>query len=336
MSTNLAELLSNVSIEAPMGYGKLRLFPLKLEPESDLQYLTLDDAAKEKLVTIEETCAAGSVPKLRVRNDAKDRLLIVDGSTLVGAKQNRVVNLSLMLAPVSLTEIPVSCVERGRWSYATPSFAQGGFSDNVLREKMCRGANASLREKKEVSVDQGMVWADVEEKLLAFKAASPTGAYHAIHEKMERELMDCETHLPFPEHACGVAVEIDGTLRAVDLFDKPNTLRQFWPRLVKSYFVSALKGDVRSGSKADVKTFLEHAFGSKQESYEPVGIGTTIRLTNAEAVGAALVCEGKFVHLSLFAKETHGSEPPRTQQPVNQILQARQNVPRRSWWRFWA
>src|SRR6266478_2538129 len=113
MSTNLAELLSNVSIEAPMGYGKLRLFPLKLEPKSDLQYLTLDDAVREKVVTIEEKSVAGSVPKLRVRNRAKDRLLIVDGSTLIGAKQNRVVNLSLMLAPDSLTEIPVSCVERG-------------------------------------------------------------------------------------------------------------------------------------------------------------------------------------------------------------------------------
>jgi len=201
---------------------------------------------------------------------------------------------------------------------------------------MCRGATASLQEKEEVSIDQGEVWADVEERLLACKAVAPTRDYHAIHEKMERELMDCETHLPFPEHACGVAVEISGTLRAVDLFDKPDTLRQFWPRLVKSYSVSALMGDVRSGSKAGVKAFLEHALASKQESYEPVGIGTTIRLTNAEAMGAALVCEKKIVHLSIFAKETQGSEPLQTEQPVNQIIQTRPNIPRRSWWRFWA
>jgi len=335
MSTNLSELMSNVSVEAPLSYQKLRLWPLRFNQKSDLQYLTLDDATREKLVEIEETSAAGSVPKLRVRNHAKDRLLIVDGSTLIGAKQNRVVNLSLMLAPESVTEIPVSCVERGRWSYANAGFALGGFSDNTLRGKMCRGATASLQEKEEVSVDQGEVWDDVEEKLLACKAASPTRDYHAIHEKMERELMDCETHLPFPEQACGVAVEIAGTLRAVDLFDKPNTLRQFWPRLVKSYSVSTLMGDVRSGSKVGVKAFLEHALASKQESYEPVGIGTTIRLTNAEAVGATLVCEGKFVHLSLFAKETRGGEPPRTEQPVNQIIQAKQNVSRRPWWKFW-
>jgi hypothetical protein len=346
MSTNLAELLSSVTVEAPMQYQKLRLFPVKLNLKSDLHYLTLDDATREKLVAIEETSTAGSVPKLRVRNLAKDLLLIVDGSTLIGAKQNRVVNLSLMLAPESVTEIPVSCVEHGRWSMATPAFAQGDFTDKGLREKMCRGSTDSLREKHEVSPDQGVVWGHVEEMLGACKAASPTRAYHAIHEKMARDLADCDTHVPFPPHACGAAVEIDGALQGVDLFDKPNTLCQLWPRLVRGYFLSALNRKLSPGAKMDVREFLQHALASKQESYEPVGVGTTVRLTNAEAVGAALICEGKLVHLSLFAKETRGSEPPRsepprsepprTEQPVNQILQARQNVPRRSWWRFWA
>jgi hypothetical protein len=338
MSTNLAELLSNVSVEAPMAYEKLRLFPLKLNRESGLRYLTLDDAAREKLVTVEETSAAGSVPTLRVRNDAKDRLLIVDGSTLIGAKQNRVVNLSLMLAPESVTEIPVSCVERGRWSMATPAFAAGGLSDKGLREKMCRGATDSLREKQEVSPDQGVVWGHVEEMLVACKAASPTRAYHAIHEKMARGLADCETHLPFPPQACGVAVEIDGALQGVDLFDKPKTLQQLWPRLVRSYFVSAVDRKLSGGAKRDVKEFLKHALASKQESYEPVGVGTTVRLTNAEGVGAALICEGKLVHLSLFANEapTTIGEPAPNQIRENQTPPTRPNVTDRSWWRFWA
>jgi hypothetical protein len=339
MSTNHCDFLSNISVDAPLGYQKLRLWPLRFNRESDLQYLTLDDAVREKQVAIEEVSAAGSVPSLLIRNLGNHLLLIVDGSTLVGAKQNRVVNLSMMLAPSSVTEIPVSCVERGRWSFQTPHFAPGCISDNGLRGKMCLGTTDSLRDKKKVAMDQGAVWGHVEGMLGAFKAASPTRAYHAIHEKMDRDLKDCETHLPFPEHACGVAVQIDGTVRAVDLFDKPSTLRQLWPRLVKSYYLSSLKNGFPSRSENDVKTFLKHAFASKQESYESVGIGTTMRLTNAEIAGAALICEDQLVHLSLFAKEkekTHGSESAQTFHPQNQIHDAGQGVSRRAWWRFWA
>ena len=72
---------------------------------------------------------------------------------------------------------------------------------------------------------------------------------------------------------------------------------------------------------------------------EPVGVGTTVRLTNAEAVGAALICEGKLVHLSLFAKETPrtaGGEPGPNPIQENQDPPTGPNVSGRSWWRSWA
>jgi len=49
-------------------------------------------------------------------------ILILDGEELVGAKQNRVVNTTLLIAAASSTVIPVSCVEQGRWDYDSPDF----------------------------------------------------------------------------------------------------------------------------------------------------------------------------------------------------------------------
>ena len=57
----------------------------------------------------------GSVPALRVVNRGLHPILIVDGEELVGAKQNRVVNLAILVAAQSAFTIPVSCVEAGRW-----------------------------------------------------------------------------------------------------------------------------------------------------------------------------------------------------------------------------
>src|SRR5215470_1834672 len=104
MTANLRQLLSEMSIEVPIDYQRLRIIPLRLKCRSELEYLTFDESTAA-LVTIEESSASGSVPHLCVRNRAKYRVFLPDGSTLTGAKQNRVVNLSVMIAPESVTVI---------------------------------------------------------------------------------------------------------------------------------------------------------------------------------------------------------------------------------------
>jgi hypothetical protein len=206
-----------------------------------------------------------------------------------------------MLAPESVTVIPVSCVERGRWSFLTRHCSPSWVSDSALRAMMCRGATDSLRKSESVGVDQAAVWDYVEGMLCGSGAASPTRAYHALYERWQQELADYEAHLPVPGNACGVAVEVDGRVQTVDLFDKPDTLRRLWPGLVKSYVLAALAPGVVWGWEAGVKEFLDRVLASDGEFYQSAGIGTTLRLATDEAVGAALLCKGCLVHLSLFA-----------------------------------
>jgi hypothetical protein len=67
-------------------------------------------------VRVTELNAGGSVPELRLENNADLPVLLVDGEELVGAKQNRVLNLTILAPAKRTTVIPVSCVEAGRWA----------------------------------------------------------------------------------------------------------------------------------------------------------------------------------------------------------------------------
>ena len=74
---------------------------------------------------ITEISTGGSVPELKLVNKSADKIMVVDGEELMGAKQNRIVNASFLNAGNSEVTIPVSCVEQGRWSYRSAMFSYG-------------------------------------------------------------------------------------------------------------------------------------------------------------------------------------------------------------------
>ena len=71
---------------------------------------------------VTEVSDGGRVPELQVVNDSPRYVLIVDGEELVGAKQNRIVNLTILVPPKTSLTIPVSCVEAGRWREVSREF----------------------------------------------------------------------------------------------------------------------------------------------------------------------------------------------------------------------
>ena len=104
------------------GITILPVFPLENPAAA---YTTLEDALPRGF-RIAETSDAGSVPELVVENPLDEHVLLYDGEELIGAKQNRILNLSVLVAAGSRTAIPVSCVEVGRWHRRSATFAAAG------------------------------------------------------------------------------------------------------------------------------------------------------------------------------------------------------------------
>lgn len=82
----------------PISSENLTMVPLLTAAPAAPDYLLLDDALDAGLAEVTEISQGGSVPELAFRNRADRDILLVDGEELVGAKQNRVLNLTILVA----------------------------------------------------------------------------------------------------------------------------------------------------------------------------------------------------------------------------------------------
>ena len=109
-------------IGEPVEHRGIVVAPLFPTRDPVARYVTLDEALPRGL-RITETDESGSVPELVAHNPLEADVLLYDGEELVGAKQNRILNVTV-LAPAGKTiPIPVTCVEQGRWRWAGGDFA---------------------------------------------------------------------------------------------------------------------------------------------------------------------------------------------------------------------
>ena len=71
-------------------------------------YLTLVEALALDGFKVTEISEGGSVPSLRVVNETPHHVLLFDGEELKGAKQNRILNTSILIAAGTALDVPVS------------------------------------------------------------------------------------------------------------------------------------------------------------------------------------------------------------------------------------
>ena len=115
MKENVLAFLKKAQVGEPVGYKNLMIYPIKMEGCGAFPYIVLGEAIAEGEVKISEVGGSGHVPELFVANSSAHRVFMMDGEEMVGAKQNRILNVSIMLESGAKIKVPVSCVEHGRF-----------------------------------------------------------------------------------------------------------------------------------------------------------------------------------------------------------------------------
>ncbi len=315
--------LVGLKLGTPKKHGGLCVYPLLGAELGRTAYTLLEAALGSGSVTIKEESAGGSVPTLTLTNTGADCVFLLDGEELLGAKQNRIVNTSVLAGPQTTLSLPVTCVEAGRWRQDTAQFSSGGSHYNARgRQRKVAEVSASLARSGRADSDQGRVWDDIGGKLQRLAVPSATAALHDITARYEPDLSAYADALAeaLPGQI-GTVFALGREIVGADLFDQSRTLAGLLPKLTASYALDALEETSTDAPPPVpvVAAWLEAAARADAKIHPAVGLGRDLRLSGLKLSGAALEYAGAAVHLSLFAAagETSsvGQPPTRVVRP---------------------
>jgi hypothetical protein len=330
MQEIIREYLESAKFGRKQFYKNMAVFPLLSEYALALEYMLLDEALGAGLVEVTEVDNQGAVPNLKVHNRSPKMVLILDGEELVGAKQNRIVNTTILVAGNATVVIPVSCVEQGRWAYNTPRFhSEERMMPSRMRAMKSRQVQESVRAHGEYRADQSAIWADISERASRRDAASPSMAMAGIYEKDLPSLQEYLRHFSLIGSQLGAVFLINGKVVGMDAFGKPDTFSKTFKKLVQSYAMDAIdwfeEGKDYKPSRSDVTSFTKGILSGKIETHDAVGLGIDCRLESDKLTGFSLTLDGKVVHMSMFAREAAGRDGETRSSRMARYSRRRQN-----------
>ena len=112
-----------------------------------------------------------------------------------------------ILAPANqVLDIPVSCVEAGRWNHSSSEFSPSNRAVySSLRARKAERVSANMAMSGSRAADQGEIWGDIAAKSERMESPSPTAAMGEMYESHSETLETFVERLRPTSDQCGVA-----------------------------------------------------------------------------------------------------------------------------------
>lgn len=288
-------------------FGDLEFHPMIAAGDGPAAWLTAGEAVeKGSLVIVEQ--GGGAVGELLARNRGGRPVLILEGETLVGCKQNRVVAHTVMVAPGRTVVIPVGCMEQGRWSSARGAFAMGAarMEPSLRKETVVETARAR-RVTGRPALDQLRLWQGVADSENLHGTRSATGDYHETLQRREAETREAVRRAEPLASQVGIVALWRGRLLGLESVGHPEAWNAVARRTIASYVLAAgsLGRCERGGAGAppgrSAAEWLEAVRTARITVRPALDVGRDLELTGPGFVGSALWHDGAPAHLSVFS-----------------------------------
>jgi len=299
----LKDFLDRVEIQDAVIYKNLRLFAVNIiEKKSTYKLMTLTEALKDNILEVKET---NVVSNLKFINKSKDtKILIIEGEVVKGGRQNRVINVTMIIDEDSEVIVPTSCVEQGRWSggktfgadvYITPTL-YGNLSKSVS-ESMSSSHGSSMM----YCSNQSSLWGAADTFLCAAATHSDSNDFTKAYEVNEEKINDYWNKLkPMFKDCAGIAAVI-GKKLIFSIADSKEFFMPQFEKLLRSYILEALTaGQTMKLSLEAVAEYLNCLLRVKSELFDsPNKIGKIIKFNSEKITGSTFMFNDRIVHLNV-------------------------------------
>ena len=288
---------TSIQLGDPVEHRGIVIAPLFPRRTPEAAYVTIEQALPLGF-RVEEVSDSGAVPELVVRNPTDKDVLLYDGEELLGAKQNRILNVSVLVAAGAKTLIPVSCVEEGRWQRRSAAFTSAPHaSDPELRRRKVEQLAASPLAR---GTAQGVVWDAVREKAARLRADTPTGAQADVFRSRADELRELEVAFAAAPGQCGAVLALGDTL-CLDYVSRPDAFVALWPKLRAGYLLDAIERlDAKAAKPEALGSFVGAVAAGATLRQPSAGRGDDLRLRGVGVVGSGLALGEELIQLSAF------------------------------------
>ncbi|MDA8894945.1 hypothetical protein N9I98_01110 [Flavobacteriales bacterium] len=278
--------------------------------------ISLHEAFDENLIIVKELEESERVNTIELENLSESYIFILDGDILKGAKQNRVVNTSVLVAPKSKIILPVSCVEEGRWEYKSSRFKP---SDEIAHRSIRYSKANYISESKKLNrvdfvADQSTVWNKVASVSDSLEFHSKTMSHSDLFENYKEELEDISKKFKMQPKANGLLIFVGNQMVACDIFNNNKIYRDYFNKIIKTSAIdSKIKKDndhLISLDKAIIMQSLNDIFDQFEKSKENasftpgVSEGVETRLNLDDNTFYGLSHKGESVHQSILSSSS--------------------------------
>jgi|GEM_PF-910536 len=290
-----AGALPNLHVGRGIRYGNLTWFPIFTDaPVAPRKYVTVANATQ--VAVVEQ--ASPSVGHLQVKNDAASAVLLFEGTLLEGGWQHRALTHTVWVEANSVTEIPVVCVEAGRWNGVnTQRFGNKSAPARVRRAM--RGIKLEADGSAvQASANQSEVWSEVRNFASVTAKQHHTESLVEIKNELEAEIAQRNLEKPLPLYGQrGVLVAVAGKPLALEVFDHPDTLAERLEGILDAYLPESFAKPFRACKSQLARDYVARVETLGVQPSEHAG-----RLRNRAdkyvASEALVSSSGDFLHLA--------------------------------------
>ena len=299
----LNEFMAGLHTGEPVEFNRLKIMPILVDEDRTLPFVDLEEALKKGFLVITEVSEGGSVPDLEVSNTSEADVIILDGEELIGAKQNRIVNTTIVVPATTSITIPVSCVQQRRWHYTSRNFeSSNSVAYASLRIKKHEHVTHSLKTTASYYTDQSAIWRDVEAKAERMATPSPSLAMSDMYEQsVDSADAELRAEMPHLEKQVGFLAFIDGNFAGGEVFGSAALCGRKLQKLLRSYYLDSLDRAIEFPA-ISVEQIFAQVQSAKHEQFESVGKGTELRFEAANVQGSWKLVDDLIPHLLVFPK----------------------------------